>query len=202
MAIYRSWARCANMGELQKLMSSNQPGERFETFVRDFGERAFLFAYRLSGNVDEAKDLVQESFRRVVSHWSRFDQSRSLEAWYCAVLRHVFLDVRRSYDARNCVPLDAPAGEEGESVSDLMASEEESALASLERAEKGSEVRAVLMRLPYHLRAVLTLCDMQGACYEEAAEVLQIPSGTVRSRLSRARSAFRRLAARTLEVDA
>lgn len=183
-------------------MASGGP-ERFEAFVSEYGERAFQFAYRLSGNVEEAKDLVQEAFFRVLRSWQSYDGSRSLDAWFFTILRNVFLDGRKRYERRHGVSLDAPAGgRDGECsrLAELLPDEEEAVLDRLQRAETARFVREALEELPYDHRTVLTLCDMEGLSYEEISNVLDVPVGTVRSRISRARDSLaRRLADRVRE---
>ncbi len=180
-------------------MGQGEPGPRFERLIRDYGERAFQFAYRLSGNAEEAKDCVQEAFFRVLRSWEKYDETRSLDAWFFTILRHVFLDGRRRYERRMGVSLDASiVSEDGEAGTfvDLFPVEEESMLRRLERKEAGEAVRRTLDSLSYEHRVELTLCDMEAMNYEEIARVLEVPAGTVRSRISRARRAFRRKMAR------
>ncbi len=177
-------------------MNSSGSEVQFQRFVCEFGERAFQFAYRLTGNIEEAKDLVQESFYRVLRSWDRYDRSRSLEAWFFTILRHVFLDGRKRYERRHAVSLNRPVRpsgrEEATTYDELLSDQEEAVLELLERAEAAEGVRRTLDRLAYDHRVVLTLCDMEGHSYEEISRVLDVPVGTVRSRISRARLAFRR----------
>lgn len=177
-------------------MNSSGSEAQFKRFVSEFGERAFHFAYRLTGNIEEAKDLVSESFYRVLRSWDRYDRSRSLAAWYCTILRHVFLDGRKRYERRYAVSLDRSArpggSEEAATYDELLSDQEETVIERLERAEVAEEVRRTLDRLAYDHRVVLTLCDMEGLSYDEMSMILDVPVGTVRSRISRARLAFRR----------
>ncbi len=176
-------------------MGQGEPGPRFERLIREYSERAFQFAYRLSHNPEEAKDCVQEAFFRVLRSWEKYDETRSLEAWFFTILRHVFLDGRRRYERRMGVSLDASIVSEGGEAGtflDLLPAEEEGMLQRLERREAGEAVHRVLDAMSYEHRVVLTLCDMEAMNYEEIAQVLDVPAGTVRSRISRARQAFRR----------
>jgi RNA polymerase sigma-70 factor (ECF subfamily) len=172
-----------------------QPAEILQDFVRDYGERAFQCAYRLTGNMEEAKDLVQEAFYRVLRNWKRYDPSQALESWFFIILRHLFLDARKGYERRYVISMDGfpESGEENLSLSDLLPEQDEAILEKLGREESAREVHRALESLSYEHRAVLTLCDMQRLSYEEIAQVLQVPIGTVRSRVSRARQALRHL---------
>lgn len=186
-------------------MNPRESENSFEAFVRDYGERAFQFAYRLSGNVEEAKELVQEAYYRVLRSWQRYDQKRSLDAWFFTILRNVFLDGRKRYERRHAVSMERPvlgaSGEEAAVLGDLLPAEDEAVLRRLERAETAAAVHAALDSLPYDHRVVLTLCDMEAMSYEEISQVLDVPVGTVRSRLSRARIAFRRLISQDKEFE-
>lgn len=168
--------------------------QTFEDFVRQYRKRAFQFAYRLCGRKDEAGDLVQEAFRRVLSEWRRYDPSRPLSAWYFTILRHLFLDSRKRHRVRKAIPHDwhvANGGASGVDYAEPLLQREDSVLGQLEREETALLVRRTIRRLNYEHRAVLTLCGLQGLKYKEAAETLDVPIGTVRSRVSRARTAFR-----------
>ncbi|MFA6029420.1 MAG: RNA polymerase sigma factor [Elusimicrobiota bacterium] len=167
--------------------------ERYEQFVRSHGERAFRFAYRLAGDAEEAKEVVQDAFFRLFRTWECYDPSQPLEAWFTVILRNVFLDGRRRYERRHTVPLDeGPRDGEEEGRTRALGDGEPPLLEVLEREEVSARVRAALERLEYDHRTVLTLCDMEGCSYEEISRVVDVPVGTVRSRLSRAREALRR----------
>ncbi len=184
-------------------MAGEAIGERrFEEFVRDYGERAFQFAFRLSGSVDEARELVQESFYRVLRHWDSVDQARSLDGIYFKILRNLFADARRGFAARRVVSLDAaPAGhEEDTTYADLLPDQEGAVLESLERRSQSDAVHQAIAALSVDHRAVLVLCDIEGRDYDFISEALGLPLGTVRSRVSRARLAFRRALAAALEA--
>jgi len=166
-----------------------------ETFSREYGGRLLSFARRLCGDIDEAKELVQETFYRVLRAWDRYDPSQPLDAWSFTILRRVFFDTRKRYECKHTASLDAPVnGEDSSSLGALIPDVNGCFLEHLERNETGSLVQIALSRLNDSHRAVLTLCDMDGLTYREAAEVLDIPEGTVRSRISRARQSFRRRA--------
>lgn len=166
----------------------------FERLVEEYGERAFQYAYRLTGNVDDAKDLVQEVFCRALRNWRGYDDSQPVENWFFTILRNLYLDGVRRLERRPTVSLDAPA-EDGEPGSDgydeIAENRADRVLEALEREESAVTVRAALKRLKPEHRAVLTLADVEGFAYEKIARVLRCPVGTVRSRVSRARNALK-----------
>lgn len=142
--------------------------------------RVFNIAYRFTGRVDEAEDLTQEIFVKVYQNLERYHVGdRAFPAWLATVARHHAIDrYRRRRDERRH---DDPA------VLELLPARGDSPVRALERAETVRLVHSGLRALPRDLREVLLLCDLQEASYEEAASVLQIPLGTVKSRLNRGR---------------
>ncbi len=178
----------------------------FEDFVREYGDRAYRCAYRLCGDTEEAKDLVQEAFTRVLGRWDRYDSSQPLDAWFFTILRHVFIDDRRRCGRTRVVSLETRSAaadpEEGATLLQTLADGEEAVLERIEREDSAAAVREALKALSREHREVLTLCDMEGCSYEEIAQVLGVAVGTVRSRVSRARDALRRRLMEASEVGA
>lgn len=166
--------------------------ERLESFIRDAGDKAYHFAYDLSGNGDEARELVQETCYRVARAWESFEPSKPMGSWFFTVLRNAFLDSRRRFDRRNVVSLNIPLdNEDGASFEDIIPDRAEGIPESLERAETVQTVRRALKGLTREHQAVLALCDMGGLGYDEVARNLSVSVGTVRSRIFRARAALR-----------
>jgi RNA polymerase sigma factor (sigma-70 family) len=144
--------------------------------------RVFNLAYRFVGRVDEAEDLTQEIFVKVYQSLGRYRADEgAFTTWLSTVARNQAIDnyrrrreerLRRSHDPE---------------VLDHMASGEEGPLRTLEREERARLVHRGLKALPPDLREPIVLCDLQGLPYEEAAAVLGIPLGTVKSRINRGR---------------
>lgn len=165
---------------------------KLEDFIRDGEGRALEAAYKLAGNREEARELVQEAMFRIVRSWDRFDESRPIEAWFLTILRNLFYDTRRAAD-RRAVSLDGVASANGEwiSLAEVIPSDEKMATEALIALETQAEVRRTLRTLRKEQRAILKACDIDGMRYREVATMLGLPEGTIRSRLSRARAAFR-----------
>jgi len=159
-----------------------------EDFIRSRATNALQFAYRLSGNLEESRELVQETCYRVLWHWAHYDPRQSLDGWFFTILRNVFRDSRR--DSERHLSLDHPmANVDGVHLShaDLFADGNSDVLEHLEKEEAGANVRHALRRIrPFH-RKVLKLRALDRCSYAEIAHVEDIPVGTVRSRLFRAR---------------
>jgi RNA polymerase sigma-70 factor, ECF subfamily len=150
--------------------------EGFLSVVREFDLRHRRLAFRLLGDRDRMDDVLQEAYARAFRALPRFSGRASLGTWLYRIVYNACLDELRRSGARKEVPL------------------EEWREARPERAdlvEQRLDLEAALEALPPDLRAVVLLVDADELSYEEAAEVLGIPAGTVASRLSRAREALK-----------
>jgi len=150
--------------------------------VSEHGRKVFNLAYRFVGRVDEAEDVTQEVFVKVYRSLDRFRPSDgSFPAWLMTVARHHAIDrYRRRRDERLHVAGDPAALA-------AVPSQDEGPLKSLEREERQHLVHRGLRALPPTLREPLILCDLEGLSREEAAASLDVPVGTVKSRLNRGR---------------
>ena len=144
--------------------------------------RVFGLAYRFTGRVDEAEDLTQEVFVKVYQTLDRYREADGpFQGWLIAVARNHAIDhYRRRKQERLHRDLDPE-------VLESLPARGEHPVASLEREERIQLVHRGLRALPPDLRLPLILCDLQGLPYEEIAATLQIPLGTVKSRINRAR---------------
>ena len=159
--------------------------------------KVFGLAYRFVGRVDEAEDLTQETFVKVYQNLERYrDSDGSFPTWLMTVARNQAIDHYRRRKEERLRRADEPDGMES------LSSPEEGPLRSLERQERVELVRGGLRALPVDLREPLILCDLQGLPYEEAAAILQVPLGTVKSRINRGRLELaKRLMRRRAELE-
>jgi RNA polymerase sigma-70 factor (ECF subfamily) len=155
----------------------------WEDIARDHGRFLYTVAYRLTGNHDDAQDLVQEVLLRVRRGLTTFTPG-SLEGWLSRITTNAFLDDLRKRRRRplEVVPdlPDAAVAVEGDPDGVL----------STERLP--DEIQAALRDLPPDFRAPVVLCDVVGLDYAEIAATLDIPAGTVRSRIHRGRALLRK----------
>jgi len=151
--------------------------------------RLYNFAHWLTGNRAEAEDLVQETFLKALKGFRTFQQGTNFRAWMYKILRNTFLTYRTEARAAVMVSRD----DENEPVTENVASEtpETVLLARLDQ----QAIADALEHLPLKSREVILLCDVEEMSYQEIAETLGVPIGTVMSRLSRARRAMRALLA-------
>ena len=154
----------------------------WEEIARDHGRFLYNVAYRLTGNHEDAQDLVQEVLLRVRRGLATY-QPGSLEGWLSRITTNAFLDeVRRR--RRRPVEL-VPA------LVELAADVDADPDATLARARLPEEMEQALRSLPTDFRAAVVLCDVVGLDYAEIGQTLGIPPGTVRSRIHRGRALLR-----------
>ena len=154
----------------------------WEEVARRHGRFLFTVAYRLTGNQDDAQDLVQEVLLRVRRGLETY-RPGSMEGWLSRITTNVFLDEVRRRKRR---PLDALPIDPDRVLPPAPAPDEALAAAVLP-----DDVQAALLRLPDEYRAAVVLCDVAGLSYTEIAESLDVPVGTVRSRIHRGRALLR-----------
>ncbi|MFI5348244.1 MAG: RNA polymerase sigma factor [Elusimicrobiota bacterium] len=166
--------------------------ETFAGLIAQAGDKAYNFAYRLSGNEPDARDLVQEAFSRALEHAGAYDPTRPFDSWLLRILHNVFLDSMRRHSHSRTVSLDAPAPVEDAGWADLLPGKEPSAADELILKESLDLLQRALARLPTTYRSAIALCDIEGLSYEDIAKVMEIPVGTVRSRIHQGRVLLRK----------
>lgn len=145
-------------------------------------------AYRMTGNVHDAEDLVQETFARAFRFFDRFTKGTNCKAWLFKIMRNNFINrLRRSARGPSTVSFEKIEGWLASEVaaSDLSSSESDLSPDLDELVE--DDVKHALESLPTEYRLAVILSDISGFSYREIAEIMGTPIGTVRSRLSRAR---------------
>ncbi len=154
----------------------------WEEVARDHGQFLFTVAYRLTGNVDEARDLVQEALLRVRRGLATYEPG-SLEGWLARIVTNVFLDDMRAKKRR---PVQALPENPDLVVPPSVAADDAADAAGL-----STEIQAAIAALPEEFRVPVVLCDIADQSYEEIARATGVPIGTVRSRLHRGRKLLR-----------
>ena len=143
----------------------------------------YRVAVRLTGNPAEADDLVQETMLKAYRAWHRFEQGTNAKGWLLTILRHAFInEYRRRTRHPETVDLDAI---EPFSVFDELQDDDPQGT-FFDRIVDDEVLRAI-DELPEQFRETVVLSDVEGLSYEEIARVLEVPVGTVKSRLFRAR---------------
>jgi RNA polymerase sigma-70 factor (ECF subfamily) len=157
--------------------------ETFEELAPPLCEQLYNFAHWLAQDASEAEDLVQETYAKALRAFSGFQLGTNFRAWMFRILRNTFLTSRTGLKST------AVIDDEIETIASTAPNPE---AVTIERPDR-EMVRQALTELPVPFREILLLCEVEEMSYEELAQVLTIPMGTVMSRLYRARKALRAL---------
>lgn len=169
-----------------------QSGDRnaFEILVKRHQNKILNLCYRLLGETGAARELAADIFAEAFRSIRSFRGSSQFGTWlYRIGLNQVYAHLRRTVRKRALEEPLAPAGQDQERA---VPAESVHPLESLELREKRLRIRQVLAGLSKEHAEILILHDVEGLSYEEVSDLVQVPLGTVMSRLSRAREAFRK----------
>jgi RNA polymerase sigma-70 factor, ECF subfamily len=160
--------------------------EAWSLLVGRFQRKVWNVAYQFTGRADEAEELTQEIFLHLLSALRTFDASGSLPAWLQRVARNYAIDHYRRRRRERSMVLD---GEESEALVAVARDDKtgNDPHRALEEKDLASWLRQIIDRLPSELGQAVVLRDLQGMSYEEMATTLEIPLGTVKSRINRGR---------------
>jgi RNA polymerase sigma-70 factor (ECF subfamily) len=165
---------------IQRCVQGDQSA--WDTIVGRHRRRVFNVAYKFVGKHDEAEDLTQDIFLKVFKSLDTFDRRANFQTWLMSVSRNLCIDhyrsvrkerqtIDRDVDANTLTPASSDAGP----------------MAVLEQRDRVALLRQALSALPDALRTAVLLRDLQELSYNEIAEQLQLPEGTVKSRINRGR---------------
>ena len=157
----------------------------FETLAMPLFASLYNFAQWLTQNREEAEDLVQETYLKGLKGIGSFEAGTNFRAWMFRILRNTFLTSRTGLRVTKTVALD----QENEEL--MLPTDSETPESILLDRKSQEVVQQAIEALPVAFREVVLLCDVEEMSYQEAAETMAIPIGTVMSRLSRARKALR-----------
>ena len=171
------------------MLQYQKHGDRraFDQLVHRYEGELFSYLRRYLGDAHMAEDAFQTTFLQVHLKCDRFEPGRRVRPWLYTVATNQAIDSQRRNKRHRMVSLDRQPGGNGESdvaaLIDLFDNEDPGPVKQLEEAELGDEVRSKVEQLPESLRQVVLLVYYQGLKYREAADILSIPVGTVKSRL-------------------
>lgn len=163
-------------------MNTNITPEIFEAEAMKHIDDLFRTAKRLTMNQTDAEDLVQETFMQAWKSFDHYELGTNCRAWLYKILFNKFDHYRRKNYTRSKYI------QEADDLIYLSAAYNEPVSEKL----RDDEIIGALDKLPEHYREVVLLCDVHEFAYKEAAEILQIPIGTIMSRLNRARTQLRK----------
>ncbi len=185
--------------ELTRAPEGETDEERSARFERDalpYLDQLYGAAMRLTRNPADAEDLVQETYAKAFSSFHQFRPGTNLKAWMYRILNNAFITNYRKKQ-REPKKSDAAELEDWQMYSASMHDSRGLQSAESEAMERipDQEIRDALAAIPEDRRLAVYLADVEGFAYKEIAEILEIPLGTVMSRLHRGRSQLRELLA-------
>jgi RNA polymerase sigma factor (sigma-70 family) len=163
----------------------DQPSAGFEELAMPLFGSLYNFARWLAPNSNDAEDLVQETYLKALRSFASFQLGSNFRAWMFQILRNAFLSSRSKLEWRMTVAMDS------EEDRPELASDTETPETILMNRSNSQLVQHAVGDLPVHYREALLLCEVEEMSYQEIAEILSIPIGTVMSRLARARKSVR-----------
>jgi RNA polymerase sigma-70 factor (ECF subfamily) len=177
----------------QFLLERSKAGDvaAFERLIETYQKKIFNLAYRIVGNYDDAGDLTQEALIRIFKSIANFKEQSSFSTWIYRITTNVCLDDIRKKKNRRVLSLDEEIHVEDGEIQRQIMSDDPLPDEVAEKEELRRIVTSAIEGLPEDQRIVITLRDIQGLSYDEIAEVLDCPAGTVKSRINRARQALK-----------
>jgi RNA polymerase sigma-70 factor (ECF subfamily) len=165
---------------IEQCLSGDQ--QAWETIVRQNWRKVFNVAYKFVGKHDEAEDLTQDIFLKIFKALNTFDRRANFQTWIISISRNLCIDHYRSVrKERQLIARDVDTG-------DLQpASSDRGPYQAAEHRDLRGMLRQALQALPLTLRTAVVLRDLQELSYQEIADHLGLPEGTVKSRINRGR---------------
>jgi RNA polymerase sigma-70 factor (ECF subfamily) len=162
----------------------------FEREAMPHSDLLYTYALRMTNNSADAADLLQETFLKAFRFWDKYEQGTNIRAWLFRIMKNSYINRYRK-ESKEPVTVDydevqniyATVRGEGTDTGDLKE--------ALEKNLLDDDVADAIASLPEEFRTVVILCDIEGLSYEEIAEFVDCPLGTVRSRLHRGRKLLR-----------
>lgn len=164
---------------------------RFERDALVFTDQLYAAALRYTKNPEDARDLVQDTYLKAFNSFHQFEEGTNLRAWLYRVLTTTFINIYRKDQRRPQLAAgeleDWQIARAQSHTSDLGKSAEVQALENL----PDGDIKRALQEIPEEFRIAVYLADVEGFSYKEIAEIVDVPAGTVMSRLHRGRKALR-----------
>jgi RNA polymerase sigma-70 factor (ECF subfamily) len=164
----------------------------FGTGVLPYRDQLFKSALRMTRSVEDAEDLLQETYLKAYKYYERFAEGTNFKAWLFKIMKNTFIN---TYRKRKLRPPKVDFDDVQEGLEETLAEHTHSAShpeAAVAAREIDSEVRKALLALPHDYKMVVLLADLEGFAYKEIAHILEVPVGTVMSRLYRGRRMLER----------
>ena len=188
--------------EERRLIEQSRQGDQgaFDALVRRYEKQLYNTAYRLTGSYDDASDLAQEAFVRAWNNLRSFRGDASFSTWLYRIVTNVFLDERKRRRARPQRSLEEALGSDENTVTRQFEDAGPTPQDRVEERERWQILQKAIAELPAPQRVMVVLYHTENRSYEEIAQIMGLPMGTVKSRLNRARLALKNKLAPVAEL--
>lgn len=173
--------------------AKNGDVESFELLINVYQKKAFNIAYRMLGNLEDANDVTQEALVKVYRSIHNFKGNSSFSTWLYSIVNNACIDFIRKNRKVNLLYIDKEYGETNYKIE--IGDEINTPESLFEKNEIKQMVHDAINQLNYEQRNIIILRDIQGFSYQKIGEMLHISLGTVKSRISRARSNLKEIIA-------
>lgn len=184
------------------LIERSRAGDRtaFDDLVTKYEKRAYQFAFRLTQSHDQASDIVADAFVRVYNALGNFKAQAAFTTWLYRIITNCYLDSKKRDKSKFHVSIDQTVSADGGGEFERQYASDQAPDQDFERAERERLIQSALTKLPDYQKAMLIMYHVDSLSYEDIAETLDLPIGTVKSRLNRARVSLRELLQRDVEL--
>lgn len=170
--------------------------------MRRHERQLYRLAYRMTGNHEEAEDLIQETVLEAFTSFHYFQPGTRFDRWFSRIMTNNFIDRSRRRSRMKTLSLDQPIDTQGDEPLTFEIPDRDADPQSLIMNEvMDEEIQKALGKIPEEFRAVVVLSDIEELSYEEISQILKCPIGTVRSRLHRGRNLLKNLLKDYLRVE-
>ncbi|MBE5040370.1 RNA polymerase sigma factor [Ructibacterium gallinarum] len=192
------------MEDEKQLIQQAQQGNpvAFEQLIAEHQKRIFSIAYRIAGNSDDAADMAQEVLVKIFKNINKFKGDSKFSTWIYRVATNTCLDELKRIRRHPSYSLDQEIDTEEGSISAEIEDDAPTPEESAERKAVRDAVNIAIARLGDDHKKVIVLRDLQGFSYEEIAKIMNCSEGTVKSRISRARSQLKKILQQDRELFA
>jgi RNA polymerase sigma-70 factor, ECF subfamily len=179
----------------QILVEKAQKGDQnaLNELIRKYQDKTYIYAYRLTRNQDDACDVVADAFLRVNNAIKNFKGNSAFSTWLYRIVTNCYLDRRKRDRSKTTVSLDATIQHDQEEITREIEDPGDTPDESAERNQREVMLQKALSKLPEFQKAMIIMFHAEQQTYEEIAEALDLPLGTVKSRLNRARISLREI---------
>ena len=172
---------------------STQTSWDFESGILPYRDQLYKTALRMTRSTEETEDLLQETYLKAFQHYQRFEEGTNLKAWLFRIMKNTYINW---YRKRRTRPRHFEFDELQDGFETALAESgrfaDENPEETLMSEEVDAEVRDALVGLPHDYKMAVLMIDLQGLSYQETADLIGVPVGTVMSRLYRGRAKLER----------